>query len=115
MFSNAVAFFTLSLPIFASAFAVNVEQRGGGNCNGGTLQCCNQVEDSKNLDKSTTLILALLGINVGDLTGLVGITCSPITVIGASGTNCNQQTVCCKNDNFNGVVVIGCTAVNINV
>ncbi|KAF8625940.1 hypothetical protein AX17_006666 [Amanita inopinata Kibby_2008] len=116
MFFNAVALFTLSLPIFASAVAVSLEQRGGGNvCTGGTLQCCNQTQDSKNLDGSATKILALLGINVGDISNLVGISCNPITVIGISGTSCNQQSVCCENDNFNGVVAIGCTPVNANL
>jgi hypothetical protein len=48
-----------------------------------------------------TQILALVGVNAQGFTGQAGLTCSPITVIGAgSGSQCSTQPVCCENNNF---------------
>ncbi|TFK58454.1 fungal hydrophobin [Pluteus cervinus] len=78
-------------------------------CNTGPIQCCNSVESV-----CTTLpLFGLLGIVLSDIDVLVGITCTPITVIGVSGNSCTAQPVCCENDTFNGVVAIGCTPVNL--
>ena len=65
---------------------------------------------------------------------LLGLSCTPITVIGVgSGANCAQQTVCCQNTQFvsrpyaaevelspdvfakNGLVNVGCTNVNLGL
>ena len=44
------------------------------------------------------LLVALLGVVLGDLTGLVGLQCSPINVIGVgSGNACTASPVCCSN------------------
>ena len=50
--------------------------------------------------KSATALLGLLGISASDITGLIGLTCSPISVIGLPGNSCSGQTVCCENNNF---------------
>jgi len=42
-------------------------------------------QDAK--DPSLSAIYALLGINVQDVTGIVGVTCTPITVIGGGGNS----------------------------
>jgi hypothetical protein len=55
---------------------------------------------NNNLPQKVTGLLGLLGIVVADLSGLVGVTCSPITVIGAGTTNCANQVVCCSNNSF---------------
>ncbi|KAF8625606.1 hypothetical protein AX17_006792 [Amanita inopinata Kibby_2008] len=112
MFSRVASFVVLSLPLFVAAGAIT--RRGGGACDVGTLQCCQQVQQANHLDGRTTGILESFGVNVGDLTGMVGATCDPITGIGASGTDCNAQPVCCEGNNFNGLVVIGCTPINVN-
>ncbi|KAF8995905.1 hydrophobin, partial [Cyathus striatus] len=82
-------------------------------CNNGTLTCCNSVQAAD----SPAAIAALksVGAAVQGVTGQVGLTCSAPTVIGASGNSCSQQPVCCTNNNFNGVVAIGCTPVNVNL
>ncbi|TFY82971.1 hypothetical protein EWM64_g1038 [Hericium alpestre] len=60
-------------------------------------------------------LLGLLGIVLQGVNIPVGVTCDPITVIGAGGASCNQQAVCCQNNNFNGLINIGCTPVNLNL
>jgi hypothetical protein len=45
-------------------------------------------------------LLALVGVDVSSVTGLVGANCSPISVIGAGGNQCKQAPVCCENNNF---------------
>ncbi|KLO14556.1 fungal hydrophobin [Schizopora paradoxa] len=85
-------------------------------CNVGSEQCCSSTQTAS--EASTGLLgglLSLLGIVVGDITGLVGVTCSPITVIGVSGTSCSAQPVCCTNNSFNGLIALGCTPININL
>ncbi|KII84744.1 hypothetical protein PLICRDRAFT_80096, partial [Plicaturopsis crispa FD-325 SS-3] len=77
-------------------------------CNTGGLQCCKTVESSKSKDASALLVL--LGIVTKDV--LVGLGCSPISVIGG-GANCVQQPVCCENNNFSGLINIGCTPINL--
>lgn len=54
-----------------------------GDCTTGPIQCCNSVDKAGS--DAVSKILALLGVVVQDLNVLVGITCSPITVIGAGG------------------------------
>jgi hypothetical protein len=41
-------------------------------------------------------LLGLLGIDVQDPNTPIGITCTPIDSLGS----CNQQAVCCQNNNF---------------
>ncbi|KAI9570793.1 hypothetical protein HD554DRAFT_2037259 [Boletus coccyginus] len=56
---------------------------------------------------STTLtgLSGLLGPAIPSVDGLIGLGCTPITVIGTgSGASCTQQPVCCS---FNGVVDLG--------
>ncbi|KJA23545.1 hypothetical protein HYPSUDRAFT_100350, partial [Hypholoma sublateritium FD-334 SS-4] len=81
-------------------------------CDTDAAQCCASTQEADTT--STAAFLGLLGIVAQGLTGLVGVTCSPITAIGASGTSCSQQPVCCTNDSFNGVVALGCTPLNLN-
>ncbi|KAF9474374.1 fungal hydrophobin [Pholiota conissans] len=82
-------------------------------CNTGSLQCCNST--AKATDPAISTLLGLLGIVVQDVTALVGVTCSPITVVGVSGTSCSEQPVCCTDTSFNGVVALGCTPINLNL
>ncbi|KAI0750090.1 fungal hydrophobin-domain-containing protein, partial [Daedaleopsis nitida] len=76
------------------------------SCTTGPVQCCNQVKEPT--DSSLTGILGLLGIVVGDLTGLVGVGCSPITGVGVGGGTCSSHTVCCENNSVGGLISIGC-------
>ncbi|KAF9521767.1 fungal hydrophobin-domain-containing protein [Crepidotus variabilis] len=83
-------------------------------CNTGELYCCNNVETA---DSSAIAgLLFVIGVAVAPITALIGSTCSPIDVASiGSGANCAAQPVCCQNNDFSGLVVIGCTPVNINL
>ncbi|KAF5384258.1 hypothetical protein D9615_003437 [Tricholomella constricta] len=81
-------------------------------CSTGPVQCCNSLTTSSNPIAST--LIGLLGVVVGPNVA-VGLTCSPLSVIGIGGNSCSQQTVCCRNNNFNGLIAIGCTPININL
>ncbi|KAF5325863.1 hypothetical protein D9611_000542 [Ephemerocybe angulata] len=83
-------------------------------CNTGPVQCCDSTQTDPS-DPSLTAIFALLGINVEDVTAMVALTCSPISVIGLPGNSCSAQPVCCTNNTFNGLVALGCTPVNLNL
>ncbi|KAI3597611.1 hydrophobin [Moniliophthora roreri] len=61
------------------------------------------------------VILGLLGIVLQDLNIDVGLTCSPITIIGGGSNSCSANPVCCENNSFNGIVALGCVPVNINL
>ena len=119
MFSRAVAFTTLALPLLAVATPVELVPRQ--SCSTGPVQCCNSTvavsEPMLCIDTticspsmcpdvwqsnsaSGNLLLGLLGIVLGDITGLIGLNCSPLTVIGVgTGNACSAQAVCCTNNN----------------
>nr|CAC86002.1 hydrophobin 1 [Dictyonema glabratum] len=82
-------------------------------CNTGPVQCCDSVQNSN--DKEIANLLGFLGIVTGGDEVPIGVTCSPISVAGGTGSNsCTAQPVCCQNNTFNGVVAIGCNPININ-
>ncbi|EIW55694.1 hydrophobin-315 [Trametes versicolor FP-101664 SS1] len=110
MSSRLTAFVLGALPLLAAA--TPLDTRAAGKCSTGSLQCCNSVQKAN--DPATSLLLALLGIDVQSIDALVGITCSPITVVGvATGNSCNAQAVCCKNNNVGGAVSLGCVPVTL--
>ncbi|KAF9524820.1 fungal hydrophobin-domain-containing protein [Crepidotus variabilis] len=80
-------------------------------CNTGPVQCCNSVQQAGAPDAKA--LLGLLNIDVSDITALVGLTCVPITLIGIGGNSCTAQPVCCQNNNFNGLIAIGCVPVSL--
>ncbi|KAF9443406.1 fungal hydrophobin [Macrolepiota fuliginosa MF-IS2] len=84
-------------------------------CNVGSLQCCKSVQDGS--DKSALNQLAALGLGAGNIKGLIGFECNPISAaIGAgTGSNCNANPVCCKGNSINGVFAGGCGSANVNV
>ncbi|KAE9385896.1 hydrophobin 2 [Gymnopus androsaceus JB14] len=81
------------------------------SCSTGDLQCCDTTESASSA--SATALLSLLGIVLQDLDVLVGITCSPITVIGAPGSSCSAQAVCCDDNSHGGLISIGCVPVTL--
>ncbi|KAL4067827.1 fungal hydrophobin-domain-containing protein [Scleroderma yunnanense] len=81
-------------------------------CNNGSVQCCQSVQSASEVSN----LLAHCDVTVAQAAaqGLVGVTCSPITIIGTGqGCAASQQAVCCNNNNFNGVVNLGCTPANV--
>jgi hypothetical protein len=79
------------LAVLATISAATLAAATGGSgspsnqCNTGTLQCCNSVQTAGS--DAVSKLLGLLGIVVGDVNALVGVTCSPITVIGTGATS----------------------------
>ncbi|KIJ62692.1 hypothetical protein HYDPIDRAFT_114369 [Hydnomerulius pinastri MD-312] len=105
MFSSLVAI----LPL-AALVAAGTESQ----CNTGPIQCCNSVQQASQVSN----LESLCGITQADagVLGLVGLGCTPITVVGTgSACNAQQQPVCCTHNDFKGDVTLGCSPVNINV
>ncbi|EJD00320.1 fungal hydrophobin [Fomitiporia mediterranea MF3/22] len=87
---------------------------GVSQCNTGPIQCCDSVQSSSS-GGLVSVLLGLLGVVLDGVNVPIGVTCSPITVIGAGGTSCSAQPVCCENNNFNGLIAVGCSPININL
>ncbi|KIJ33381.1 hypothetical protein M422DRAFT_183319, partial [Sphaerobolus stellatus SS14] len=67
------------------------------------IQCCNTVQSA--LDPAVSTLTGLLGLLLGLIDGLVGLGCTPNSIIGlGQGANCAQQPVCCTGNQFNGLV-----------
>ncbi|KAK7472099.1 hypothetical protein VKT23_000218 [Stygiomarasmius scandens] len=81
-------------------------------CNTGPVQCCNSVQNAGSPGASS--LLSSLGVLVQDPNVPIGINCSPISAVGIGENSCNAQPVCCDDNNFNGLVAIGCVIVNVN-
>ncbi|KIJ22522.1 hypothetical protein M422DRAFT_277025 [Sphaerobolus stellatus SS14] len=69
----------------------------------GSALCCQTVGDAQT-DSTVKSVATGLGVDLSGITGLVALTCDPITVIGAGGNNCAQQPVCCTGTEFKGLV-----------
>ncbi|KAL1944006.1 hypothetical protein VTO73DRAFT_3824 [Trametes versicolor] len=88
---------------------------GGGatqpasSCSTGPIQCCNSVQSASN--PLTSILLGLLGVVLQGVDANVGVGCSPISVIGVGGGNCNANAVCCQNNNVGGLLSVGCIPV----
>ncbi|KAI6132864.1 hydrophobin-1 precursor [Pisolithus croceorrhizus] len=86
---------------------------GGGQCNTGPIQCCSTVGACGSHSDIDNLI-SLLGLSVPVGTQ-VGANCSPLSVVGTGGgAQCSGQTVCCEQNNWNGLINIGCLPLNLN-
>ncbi|KAF9220787.1 hydrophobin [Gyrodon lividus] len=106
MFARIFALLPLALLVSASPLEARDQ------CNTGPIQCCNSVQSAQQVSG----LLSTVGVLVANAAALgqVGVTCSPLSVIGVgSGCAATQQPVCCTNNNFNGVVNLGCSPVNI--
>ncbi|KAK3819453.1 MAG: hydrophobin-315 [Linnemannia gamsii] len=97
-----------SFIVFAPVcFAIPLSQ-----CNTGKAVCCNSVRQST--DAAVASMFGLLGMPPPTPSVLVGLGCSPITVIGVgSGVTCPAQPVCCKNVYFNGLIYSACVPINL--
>ncbi|KIJ48484.1 hypothetical protein M422DRAFT_247834 [Sphaerobolus stellatus SS14] len=107
-------FFKTALVAFASSaiLAAALPTEPISQCNTGDAQCCNTVESASSPSAAT--LIGLLGIVVQGVDVLVGLGCTPISVIAISqGANCAQQPVCCTNNNFNGLINVGCTPISL--
>ncbi|KAH0834007.1 hydrophobin [Lanmaoa asiatica] len=107
MFTRVLALLPLALLVSAT----HLEARD--QCNTGDINCCNSVQT---LNQANGLLATLGLVDVAAQVGaLVGVTCSPISAVGiGSGCTAQQQPVCCKNNNYNGLVNLGCSPINLN-
>ncbi|EIW58088.1 fungal hydrophobin, partial [Trametes versicolor FP-101664 SS1] len=78
-------------------------------CSTGPIQCCESTESAASPDG--VALLDSLGVVVQGVNVLLGLGCSPISVIGAGGGACSANAVCCENNSFGGLVSIGCVPV----
>ncbi|KAI0343784.1 fungal hydrophobin [Trametopsis cervina] len=83
-----------------------------GNCNTGPIQCCQSTEAASS--PAGSLLLGLLGLVVNGVDVLLGINCSPISVIGiGSGSTCEAEPVCCQDNAVGGLISIGCIPISL--
>ncbi|ESK95426.1 hydrophobin [Moniliophthora roreri MCA 2997] len=123
MFSRIYTHSLFTLVAFAVlAAATPVAQTGvvardsipASQCSTQSLQCCNALERAD--DTAVGVLLGLLGVVLQNVEALVGITCSPINILGiGQGGKCAAQPVCCQNNTFNGIIAIGCVPINISL
>ncbi|KAL0564383.1 hypothetical protein V5O48_017664 [Marasmius crinis-equi] len=92
-------FFALSAMTTLAAATAAVKRTGGGEAGCPGIQCCEST--AKASDPSAVAVLTLLGIVVNDVNALVGLNCSPITVIGGGNGACSGTKVYCE-DNSHG-------------
>ncbi|KAK0240766.1 hydrophobin-251 [Armillaria nabsnona] len=111
MFSRISTLTVAALVAYAAAATTTTVT--GGKCNTGSLQCCKSVQDPSS--SAVQSALGALNIPIGIVTANVGLTCDPITVVGLGTTQCANQPACCDNNNYNGVVALGCTPVNLGL
>jgi hypothetical protein len=98
-----------------------------------SVQCCNQLQDANSA--AVAGILSAIGVSAQNVVGQIGLNCNPVSVIGiGSGAKwlvhflhssfmtflirvvpslSSSQPVCCENNNYNGLVNVGCSPVNL--
>ncbi|KAI0263751.1 fungal hydrophobin [Gloeopeniophorella convolvens] len=113
MFSKSLIAF---VAIVAASGAIATPTRRNApasQCNTAPVQCCDTSTTSSN--PTAASILQSIGVVLGaDIP--VGLTCTPITVVGAgSGAVCNASPLCCENNKFAGLIAIGCTPVDLSL
>ncbi|KAH9884407.1 fungal hydrophobin [Cubamyces lactineus] len=101
MFSRLAVATMLAAPLLAVA----------QSCNTGPIQCCDSVMSTDSAEGSA--LLSLVGVAVGDVTGLVGLKCSPISGVIVGQSSCSANPVCCQNNNVGGLISVGCVPVEL--
>jgi hypothetical protein len=84
--------FTLALAGFATLAVAAPTDGGSGGSTTASPQCCQHVDNSSHPWVSS-LVKAVLGIDVSGLNVPIGTGCAPISVLG--GVSCNQNPVTC--------------------
>ncbi|KIK53770.1 hypothetical protein GYMLUDRAFT_250097 [Collybiopsis luxurians FD-317 M1] len=107
-----LAFITSAILVsFAAATPTpSARNEPASSCTTGSIQCCDSVVPAT--DATATKVLSLLGIVLQDLNVLVGLVCDPISLIGVSAGGCTAQSVCCEDNNYDGLISIGCVPVD---
>ncbi|KAK7041463.1 hypothetical protein VNI00_009330 [Paramarasmius palmivorus] len=97
--------------VFFTLFTAAAAQIPTSQCTTGPVQCCGASETAG--EPNASRLLYELGIVVESLDVLVGITCSPISAIGAESTACFAEPLCCESNDFGGLVSVGCVPIDI--
>ncbi|KAF9032803.1 hypothetical protein BJ165DRAFT_768945 [Panaeolus papilionaceus] len=128
-------FFSLMLPILAAASPTVVDDPAGislakrgseegletierrqytyTTCGSLHLLCCNTYGYAS--DYNIAPILALLGVSIGG-TYKVGLTCTPISILGGVSSTCTAQPLCCWwGAEYNYLVAIDCWPVDMSL
>ncbi|KAJ6540240.1 hypothetical protein B0H10DRAFT_2229736 [Mycena sp. CBHHK59/15] len=73
-------------------------------------QCCSSVVPSSS--SAASVVAALLGLDVSSLNVPIGLSCSPITVV---GNNCGSTTVVCDapKQEWSGLIAINCIPITL--
>ncbi|KAJ6518228.1 fungal hydrophobin [Mycena vitilis] len=74
-------------------------------------QCCDSVQSSSS-SSAVAAVAALLGLDLSGLDVPIGLSCSPITVI---GNNCGGTTVNCDapEEEWGGLIAINCLPITL--
>ncbi|KAJ7575019.1 hydrophobin 2 [Mycena floridula] len=75
------------------------------------IECCSSLEEASS--PIGVAILKLFGIDPSSVTGLIGVSCSPITVVGAGNGNSAAIFFCQADDLFAGLISLGCVPVTV--
>ncbi|KAF8919519.1 fungal hydrophobin-domain-containing protein [Mucidula mucida] len=108
---NLAAFTALALTTLVAATPANRRGIAPSDCSTAPIQCCDTVTTAS--DPAASSILSSIGVVVQDISALVGLTCSPITVIGVGGGECSASPVCCEDNSHGGLISIGCVPVTL--
>ncbi|PVF92941.1 hypothetical protein CPB86DRAFT_839496 [Serendipita vermifera] len=73
--------------------------------------CCDQTYYSD--DKNFLDFAGLVGILVPVERTMVGVQCNPIANIVGGVKGCQASAVCCRDNNFNGLVNVGCNSIQL--
>ncbi|EKM51251.1 uncharacterized protein PHACADRAFT_177916 [Phanerochaete carnosa HHB-10118-sp] len=100
---------------------------GAGSCNGGSVQCCNSVQSASSLSPAQNATMhnsfsqgvlekyGLLGAEADGINVPVGVTCSPLNIIGVGGSTCTSSPVCCNDSSEGGLINIGCIPIMLSL
>lgn len=97
----------MKISLYASLISLISVCYSQNTCNAGTSYCCNSVQSTN--DPVVSQLAGLLGVVLNGAQGQIGLTCTPISVIGVGGNSCSAIPVCCTGNSFSGLLVLGCT------
>lgn len=95
----------LPLPIvLIQCYSATATDLPASQCNTGPVQCCD--DDGLISDPTIASALGPLAVLLSGVTAVIGVTCTPITVVGVgSGATCDAHPLCCEDNHFTGIGV----------
>ncbi|KAF9064093.1 hypothetical protein BDP27DRAFT_199519 [Rhodocollybia butyracea] len=108
-----LAFFTAALATIALA-TPTPRNEPASSCSTGPVQCCQSVQTAAQAATipGIDVLLGLLGVVIGDVTGLVVLLAPALTLL-AEAPGHSAQAVCCTNNSVGGLISIGCAPVTL--